>query len=504
MVRACSMSARIPTGSIGIAIARTGLGPRPDARMSAASGSDSEPLFEEDYDVEDTIKTFVGGLRKQQRQRAVEYKREIAKAKWRAKMPPLANSLRMAEECMRARSKATADEASCAGGEGGEGGKGGGAGAVRAADEKAVARQQCFQFNRMGKMSMRNLGDSVATTPAEELKLIQAAKKANLAKAREALQRKESERKVMRWLEEHSSLRTRPDWRHQYALAVQLLCDEPPYLGRLTPDATRMRFHDASVNAQLKDCGAFWNRDERCWCAKTAADAAELVDSGLWLPQGVGNVRVDQLVALARCVHRVQTTGVAGEVSAVEPDDAGESMAGDAASAPVATTSDDSGSEAMAVVDDETACSFDERIDEDVLTQMLADAFEANGLDPKRARDAQRKSGLDIPDDTDEEIERLRKAGLHPLSAVVFDTCSCLGPHAGVSNARRLLRGLHLNVVHASYLHRQLVALARGKTTHVKMLHEVNVEHDARIYGARYQPKTPYVVPPLYNAPVAP
>lgn len=443
-----------------------------------ASDSDSEPLFCDDDDFAGIANTFVDGLRKQQRQRVADAKREIAKAKRSAKMPPLANSLRMAEERMRARFAPLAGETQSGG---------------------VARRQQCFEFNRMGKMSMRDLGESAATTPAEELKLIQAAKKANLAKARDAVLRKESERKVMQWLEEHSSLRTRPAWRAQYALAVQLLCDEPPYLGHLTPDANRQRFHDASINAQLKDCGAFWNRDERCWCAKTAADVADLIDSGLWLPQGVGNIRIDQLVALARCVHRVQTTGVASEEGVAPPEPMDVSTVAPAPT-PAAPANDDSESEGMPVMDEAAARSLDDRVDEDVLTPMLMAAFEANGFDPKRAREAQQKNGLDVPDDAEEDVQRLREAGLHPLSAIVFDPCSCLGPHAGVSNARRLLRGLSLNVVHADYLHRQMVALAHGRTTHARVLHEVNVEHNARTYGVRYQPKTPYVVPPPVQA----
>ena len=152
----------------------------------------------------------------------------------------------------------------------------------------------------------------------------------------------------------------------------------------------------------IKECGAKWSGEKRAWCAHSRLSLLKLYESSKWKPRlepplddldvpwFVEQVRKLEAhtVALAQSTAARLTVPVAGE-------------------------------------------SLEEKLERD---SLLA---------------ARNRKELSIPDDEELNLLKLDALGVPRIASMIADPCTCLGPHAGISNVLRLLRGFNLRLVDA-------------------------------------------------------
>ena len=73
---------------------------------------------------------------------------------------------------------------------------------------------------------------------------------------------------------------------------------------------------------------------------------------------------------------------------------------------------------------------------------------------------------LGIPENEPDVLASLRDMGVHADAADVLDAVPALGPHAAISNARRLRRGLHLKVVTVGIVNEACRRFEQGQNNH--------------------------------------
>jgi hypothetical protein len=226
-----------------------------------------------------------------------------------------------------------------------------------------------------------------------------------------------------------------------------------------------------------KEIGARWDGDLRCWYAPTLEVAYELMTRVDWsLVHTRENCCRDSAVRFAPLVAKKDEipTGLApwtkkqfkraydylhpGPSHAVVP----APLALDVAQAPDAVQSAPSPPPAASSpplaatappVDDDTVASVEADVSKGTM-----DIIESMGISERRnvrgavklvesIRLVSRRSELGIPVDSEKDIERLAAVGVHPIAPFLFDGHPALGPHAGISNASRLIRGFRLHLV---------------------------------------------------------
>ena len=196
-----------------------------------------------------------------------------------------------------------------------------------------------------------------------------------------------------------------------------LVASDGPYAG----DVPYANKEDAKL------LGAKWNGDLRCWCAPSREIALDLMTKVDWrLVHLVENCqRVNSRAPLVAKADPIPT--------ALWPWTLKQFQRAHAHCYPASSTKGAQEQKNVATAGEASPASV-----------FSAEDFIASVRARRNSRD------LDIPDDDPADIEELALvggAGVPELAAHLFDGHQSLGPHASISNVRRLLRAFRLNIL---------------------------------------------------------